>query len=147
VSPQKNHPSWQRKQDFTFNANGDTSPARRLDGLPCTHIKILALEAAGEIPRNIIDEFRRSKAEILNLLRPVPHLEAARFSDLYENEADYARALIRYARHDGLGLTIKDARLVISIGSKSDTDLLGKLRAHEYAVIEALGAKEFCPPR
>ena len=63
---------------------------------------------------------------------------SARFSALYETVADYARALIRYAWKDGLGLTIKDGRLVISIGSKSDGDLLGELRAHETAVMDIL---------
>jgi hypothetical protein len=64
--------------------------------------------------------------------------EATRFSDLYATEADYARALIRYARQDGLTLEIRDHRLVISIGSKSDGDLLGELRAHETAVMDVL---------
>jgi len=43
---------------------------------------------------------------------PEPHpLEAVvclpgQYSDLYEIEADYARALIRYAWQDGLSLTV-----------------------------------------
>jgi len=65
--------------------------------------------------------------------KPLTH-----FSDLYETEADYARALIRYARQDGLGLTVKDGRLVIAIGSESEADLLGELRAHEGAVTACL---------
>jgi hypothetical protein len=62
----------------------------------------------------------------------------ARFSDLYETEADYARALVRYACQDGLGLSVQAGRLIISIGSKSDADLLGELRARESAVIACL---------
>jgi hypothetical protein len=73
----------------------------------------------------------------------------AGFSDLYETEADYAKALIRYARQDGLSLTIKDERLIIGIGAKSDAGLLGELRKHERTVIEALTAEpalDFRPP-
>jgi hypothetical protein len=72
-----------------------------------------------------------------------------RFSDLYDTEQDYARALIRYAGQDGLSLTVKDERLIIAISSKSDPDLLGELRTYEHAVIEALSAepvRAFRPP-
>jgi hypothetical protein len=62
----------------------------------------------------------------------------ARFSALYETVADYARRLIHYARQDGLALEIKGRRLVIIIGSKSNTDLLGELWKHEAAIIAAL---------
>jgi hypothetical protein len=50
--------------------------------------------------------------------------------DLYETEADYAQRLIVYAKQDGLSLTVKAGQLVIAIGTKSDADLLGELRAH-----------------
>ncbi|GEM_PF-3121699 len=66
---------------------------------------------------------------------------ATRFSDLYETDADYARALIRYAKQDGLGLHISSGRLIITAGQRNDTDLLGELRAHESAVLECLQAE------
>jgi hypothetical protein len=106
----------------------------------------LVVEAIGDIPEPLIDELRRHKPEILAVLK-AGKKSSARFSDLWETETDYARALIRYARQDSPGLTIKDGRLVIAIGSKSDADLLGELRAHESLVIEALAAQEFRPPR
>jgi hypothetical protein len=80
-------------------------------------------------------------ASVASVVRDVPPTNEAapcRFSDLWDTEADHARALIRYARQDGLGLTVKDGRLVISIGGKSDSDLLAELRAHEAVVIKEL---------
>jgi hypothetical protein len=35
----------------------------------------------------------------------------------------------------GIELTVKDDRLIIAVGSKSDANLLGELRAHEAAVV------------
>jgi hypothetical protein len=97
----------------------------------------LVVEATGDIPEPLIVELRRQKPEILAALK-ASKKSSARVSDLWETETDYARALIRYARQDDLGLTIKNGRLVISIGSKSDADLLGELRKHEAAVIACL---------
>jgi hypothetical protein len=69
---------------------------------------------------------------------------SACFSDLYATEADYAETLIRYAKQDRLGLTLRNGWLVIGVGSKSDTDLLAELRVHEGAVIKSLAQKGNC---
>lgn len=97
----------------------------------------LMVEASDTIPEPLIVELRRHKPEILAVLK-AGKISSTHFSDLWETEADYARALIRYAEQDGLGLTVKDGRLVISIGSKSDPDLLGELRNNRAAVIAQL---------
>jgi|SRR5579883_1491956 hypothetical protein len=68
---------------------------------------------------------------------------AARFSDLYATEQDYARALIRYSRQDGLGLHISTGHLVIAVPGRNDPDLLGELRKHENAVMEVLRAERW----
>jgi hypothetical protein len=75
--------------------------------------------------------------------------EPARFSDLWETEGNCARALIRYSGQDGVSLIVQGGRLLIAVDRKSDPDLLGRLRAHEPAIIEALSAepaRAFRPP-
>jgi hypothetical protein len=74
--------------------------------------------------------------------------EPACFSDLWETEGDYARALIRYAGQGGLSLIVHDGRLIIAVDRKSDPDLLGELRAYEHAVMAVLATEpaQSCRP-
>jgi hypothetical protein len=57
---------------------------------------------------------------------------------LHRTEADCAQALIRYARQDGLALSMKSGRLIIGDGDKRDEDLIGELIRHEAAVLACL---------
>jgi hypothetical protein len=106
----------------------------------------LVVEADGSLPEPLIAELRRHKPDVIAALTESVAASAP-FSGLYATEADYARRLLAYARQDGLSLTVKDGRLIIAIGSKSDVNLVGDLRAHESAVIEALVTEPgFRPP-
>jgi hypothetical protein len=98
----------------------------------------LVVESDNDVPEALLDELRRCKPQLIaTLTDALP----PRFSDLYETEQDYARALLRYAEQDRLSLTTKDGRLVIAVSSKSDADLLSEIRAHDGAVIEALAGE------
>jgi hypothetical protein len=99
----------------------------------------LVVEADSPIPVSLLAELRRQKPKLIAALTET-ETAPLRFSELYATEADYARALIRYAQQDGLSLTVKDGGLVIAVTSKNDADLLSELRAHEGAIIQAIWA-------
>jgi hypothetical protein len=118
-----------------LQAASDAGITLRIDGPD------LVVGADNHIPEALLAELREHKPEVIAAF-------TTRFSDLYETEQDYARALLRYAEQDGLSLTAKDGRLVIAVSSKSDADLLSEIRAYESAVIEAIAAgpsQGFCP--
>lgn len=59
-------------------------------------------------------------------------------SSLYESEEAYARALIRYAREEGITLSVRVHGLAIVVRGKADAALLVELRSHDLAVIAEL---------
>jgi hypothetical protein len=108
----------------------------------------LVVEADGQIPEALLADLRSHKPELIAELArtgaPPANEAPARFSDLYETEADYARALLRYARQDGLSLTVEDGQLVISIGLKSDqgfTFRTASARKRRHRIAGSRGAR------